>query len=232
LEHRVKVSLRSDYMLPDLALVDPALTLSVPPAVTASTGLDAFTQCLEPYVSNRANPVTDALCLQGLGRGARSLRRVFEHGDDIAAREDLSVTSLCGGLSLANAKLGAVHGFAGPLGGMFPAPHGAVCARLLPLVMEVNVRALESRAPGAPALERYRTIAELVTGRLDATVEHAIAWVRELCEALSIPGLERYGVTSADLPLLIDKAARASSMQGNPIVLTPEELAEIAERAL
>jgi alcohol dehydrogenase class IV len=98
--------------------------------------------------------------------------------------------------------------------------------------MEVNVRALESRAPGAPALERYRTIAELVTGRLDATVEHAIAWVRELCEALSIPGLERYGVTSADLPLLIDKAARASSMQGNPIVLTPEELAEIAERAL
>jgi alcohol dehydrogenase class IV len=131
-EHQVKVSLRSPTMLPTLALVDPELTASMPPAVTASTGLDALTQVMEPYVSNKANPLTDALCREGMRRAARSLRRAYEDGRDAAAREDMAQASLFGGLALANAKLGAVHGFAGPLGGMFPAPHGVVCARLVP----------------------------------------------------------------------------------------------------
>ena len=147
-------------MLPRLALVDPELTYSLPPEVTASTGLDALTQVMEPYVSNRANPMTDALCREGMRRAARSLRRAYEQGDDPAAREDMALTSLFGGLALANAGLGAVHGFAGPLGGMFHGAHGAICARLLPHVMAINVRALQQRTAGEPcpaALRRDRS---------------------------------------------------------------------------
>ena len=158
-EHRVKVSLRSPLMLPRLALVDPELTHSLPPEVTASTGLDALTQVMEPYVSKRASPMTDALCREGMRRAARSLRRAYQQGDDPAAREDMALTSLFGGLALANAGLGAVHGFAGPLGGMFHGAHGAICARLLPHVMEVNVRALQQRLAESPALRRYDEIA-------------------------------------------------------------------------
>lgn len=137
-EKRVKVSLRSPYLLPRLAVVDPELTCSMPPAVTAATGLDALTQCIEPFVCNAPNPLTDAICREGIRRAARSLRRAFEDGTDRAARYDLCAASLCGGLALANARLGAVHGLAGPLGGMFPAPHGAVCGRLLPGVVDTK----------------------------------------------------------------------------------------------
>ncbi|NQU43994.1 iron-containing alcohol dehydrogenase, partial [bacterium] len=121
--HRVKVSMRSPHMLPKIAVVDPALTASMSAELTASTGLDALTQLLEVFVCNQPNPLTDAVCREGLGRAARSLRRACERGD-AAAREDMALASLFGGLALANAKLGAVHGFAGPVGGMFPAPHG------------------------------------------------------------------------------------------------------------
>ena len=131
-EHQVKVSMRSPLMLPRLAVVDPELTLELPPAVTASTGLDALTQLIEPYVSIRANPLTDGFCLEGLRRVSRSLRRAYHAGRDITAREDMSLASLLGGLALANAGLGVVHGFAAPVGGMFHAPHGAICAALLP----------------------------------------------------------------------------------------------------
>src|SRR5690606_10750015 len=134
--HRVKVSLRSDAMLPRVALVDPELTWSVPPAVTASTGLDAITQCLEPFVSCLASPLTDPLCREGLRLGAGAIRRAFVRGDDRDARRDIALCSLFGGIALANAKLGAVHGLAGPIGGSFESPHGAVCARLLPFVVE------------------------------------------------------------------------------------------------
>jgi alcohol dehydrogenase class IV len=231
-EHQVKVSLRSPLMLPRLALVDPELTYDLPPEITASTGLDAFTQVLEPYVSNKANPLTDALCLEGMRRAARSLRRAYQRGDDAEAREDMALTSLFGGLALANAKLGAVHGFAGPLGGMFPAPHGAVCARLLPYVMEVNVRALQARMSSGEALRRYDEIARTLTGKVGATAGDGVAWVQQLCEALQVPPLASYGVALEDLPSLIEKAAAASSMQGNPIKLTADEMQEILTRAL
>jgi alcohol dehydrogenase class IV len=145
-EHRVKASLRSPHLLPRVALVDPELTLNLPPGLTASTGMDALTQLIEPYVSVRANAMTDAVCVEGMRRAARSLRRAFEQGNEAAAREDMALASLFGGLALANAGLGAVHGFAAPVGGMFPAPHGAVCAALLPGVMAANVRALRLRA--------------------------------------------------------------------------------------
>jgi len=187
-EHRVKVSLRSPLMLPRLALVDPELTRTLPPPVTASTGLDALTQVVEPFVSHRANPLTDAICREGMRRAARSLRRAYESagepGDDAAAREDMALTSLFGGLALANAKLGAAHGFAGPLGGMFPAPHGAICGRLLPHVVAVNVRALQERLPESAALHRYNEVAQILTGSGSATADDGVAWVQELCDAL------------------------------------------------
>ena len=230
--HRVKVSLRHALMLPRLALVDPELTLGLPPAVTASAGMDALSQVIEPYVSNKPNPMTDALCKEGMARAARSLQRAYEHGDNIDAREDMAVTSLFSGLALANAKLGAVHGFAGPLGGMFPAPHGAVCAVLLPHVTAINVKALQGRGDTNGVLGRYRECAQILTGNPGATVADLVAWLEELGAALAIPPLSTYGLTTDDFPLLIQKSSKASSMKGNPLVLTDDEMTKILQRAL
>ena len=230
-EAQVKASLRSPLMLPRLALVDPELLAGTPPAVLASSGLDALSQLLEPFLSARATPLTDALAREGMGRSARSLRRAVLEGPDAAAREDLALASLFGGLCLANAGLGAVHGFAAPVGGMFEAPHGAVCAALLPATLEVNLRALRARAPHHPSLPRFQEVAVLLTGRADARAEDGITWVRELCRALEVPGLGRYGLTEADVPRLVSRARAASSMKANPLVLTDEELTEIALRS-
>lgn len=231
-EHGVKASLRSPLMLPTVAIVDPELTYGLPPAITASTGLDALTQCIEPFVTRKANPLTDAVAREGMVRAARSLRRAYENGADIGAREDMAVASLMGGLSLANAGLGAVHGFAGPIGGMFPAPHGAICARLLPLVMATNVAALQAREPAAAVLARYDEIARLLTGRTDAIAADGVRWVEELVAALHIPALGTYGVAEADFPQIVANSQRASSMQGNPIVLSDAELIAILQQAL
>jgi alcohol dehydrogenase class IV len=231
-EHRVKVSLRSPLMLPRLALVDPELTHTVPPDVTASTGLDALTQVLEPLVSHQANPLTDAICREGLRRAAPALRRAYEDGQDAEARRNMALVSLFGGLALANAKLGAVHGFAGPMGGMFDAPHGVICGNLLPHVVAVNVQALQARAPESEALRRYDEIARLLTGRAEASASDAVAWVEALCEALDLSSLRSYGVSAEDFPAIIDKAGRSSSMKGNPIPLTHDEMREILSRAL
>lgn len=229
---KVKASLRSPLMLPRLAIVDPDLLAGAPKAVLSSSGLDALSQLVEPFLSARANPLTDALAREGMRRSARSLRRAVLEGADAEAREDLALASLLGGLCLANAGLGAVHGFAAPVGGMFEAPHGAVCAALLPAVLEVNLRALRARAPRSPALLRFREVAALLTGRHDAESEAGLLWVRELCQALGVPGLSRYGMTEADVPRLVEKAKVASSMKANPLALTNEELTEIAIRSL
>jgi len=231
-EHRVKVSMRSPFILPRLAVVDPELTHTLPSAVTASTGLDALTQVIEPYVSHRANPLTDAICREGMRRAARSLRQAYEHGQDEAARQDMALASLFGGLALANAKLGAVHGFAGPMGGMFSAPHGVICGRLLPYVVEVNVRALQERMPESTALRRYDEVAQILTGDPEATADDGVAWVQALGDVLQVPSLAANGVKPADFPALIEKASVSSSMKGNPIKLTPEEMEEILTRAL
>jgi len=230
-QHRVKVSLRSPLMLARVALVDPELSRTLSPALTASTGLDALTQLIEPYVCTRANPMTDAICREGMARVARSLRAAVNDGSNMKAREDMSIASLLGGLTLANAGLGAVHGFAGPFGGMFPAPHGAICAALLPHVLEINCRALRSRQPGSEALQRYKEVALLLTGNSRASAEDAATWAAALVSELRIPRLGIYGMTNDHVAELIEKAVHASSMKPNPIVLTPEELAEIVERA-
>ncbi len=231
-EHRVKVSLRDASMLPRLAVIDSELTLSVPPATTAATGLDALTQCIEPYLSCAANPLTDGIALEGMRHGARCLRRAHADGSDLDARTGMALTSLFGGLSLANAKLGAVHGFAGPIGGMCDAPHGAVCARLLPLVFAANLAALRKRDAANPSLARMGRVAQVLLDDPTATAEAAIDWLGALVRDLGIPGLTHYGLAESELPDLVDKAQRASSMKGNPLPLTPDELYAIAERAL
>jgi len=230
--HGVKVSLRSDTMLPVRAMVDPDLTLSVSPEMTAGTGLDALTQLQEAFVSRRANPLTDGLCREGLRRAARSLERAVTHGQDGDAREDMAVASLFGGLALANAGLGAVHGFAGPLGGMVPAAHGMICAALLPDVMAANIRALTGRDPGHPSLDRYRETAVLLIGRADAAAEDGVAWLRQLCQRLKVPSLGGIGFAAAQTAEAVSKACQASSMKGNPVLLTEEELAAIYRDAL
>ena len=231
-EHKVKVSMRHPKMLPTIALVDPELTISMPPEVTASTGLDAFTQLLEAFVSIKANPLTDGICREGLGKAVRALPRAYAQGDDLAAREEMALASLFGGLALANAGLGAVHGFAGPLGGMFAAPHGMVCAALLPAVFETNVKALEERAGESPALGKYREVARIATGNPNATLDDALQWIKKLCMQMSVPGLADFGVTEPDFPSIVEKAKNASSMKGNPIPLTDGELATILQNSL
>lgn len=231
-ERRVKASLRSAGMLPRLAVVDPELTLRLPRPVTASTGLDALTQLIEPYVSVRANAMTDQFCLEGMRRAAFALPRVWDNGGDRTARADMAWASLLGGLSLANAGLGAVHGFAAPVGGMFPAPHGAVCAAVLPHAMQVNVAALRRREPGSPALRRYDEVARLLTGDSNAGADEGVRWIAQLCDKLEILPLRTYGVAPSDVEDLIAKAANASSMKANPIVLTPDELREILTAAI
>ena len=231
-EHKLKVSLRSPLMLAKVAIVDPELTCDLPPALTASTGLDALTQLIEPFVCSRANPMTDGLCVEGIRRAAWSLRAAFNDGKNKSAREDMAMAGLFGGLALANAGLGAVHGFAGPIGGSFPAPHGAICAALLPHVMAANIRALRERAPDSAALARYGEVARLLTGNAGATADEGTDWVRRLVADLQIPGLGKYGIRDEHVADLVAKAANASSMKANPIVLTPEELAATLRQAV
>lgn len=231
-EERQKVSLRSPLMLPVLAIVDPELTLALPAALTASTGMDALTQLIEPYVSVKANPLTDAICLEGLPRVARALRRAVRDGNDLDARTDMALGSLFGGLALANAALGAVHGFAAPIGGRFPAPHGAVCAALLPHVMKANVRALQARGGDTDRLDRFATVARLLTGEPDASAADGVEWIEHLRDDLTIPALGAYGIGPEHVDDLVSAASRASSMRGNPIALEATELRDVLLAAL
>jgi len=231
-EHRVKVSVRSPKMLPLLAVVDPDLTHSLPPSITASTGMDALTQLIEPYLSTAANPATDALCREGIRRAARWLRPAFEDGGNGEARENMALASLFGGLSLANAGLGAVHGLAAPLGGTIPVPHGTVCASLLPAVIEANLRALRARAKSSPALGRFEEIARLLTGDPSARAEEGIEWIYALRSDFGIPRLSSYGLEENALPVIAEKALKSSSMKPNPIQLTAEELIGVLMKAI
>ena len=241
-EHGVKASLRSPLMIPRVALVDPQLTVSCPAPVTASSGLDALTQCLEPFVSVRATPLTDALAREGLLRAAAGLRAAYADGSDLTARENMAICALLGGIALANAKLGAVHGLAGVIGGTADVPHGFACAALLAPVIEANVRALRSRPSGSatpgrpgpdpPALDRYAEAARLLTGRPGASVDDGLAWIRQTLGLLAVPGLAAFGLGPGQAGDIAAKAAMSSSMQGNPVMLSHDELEEVVRRAL
>jgi alcohol dehydrogenase class IV len=226
-EHAVKASLRHPHMVPRHAVVDPELTLGCSPAVTAAAGMDALTQCLEPYVSNRANPATDGWARTGMLAAGRGLLPAFTDGTDVTARTDMALCALMGGLALANAKLGAVHGFAGVLGGMSGAPHGAVCAALLGPVCRANL----ARAD-APLRVRYTDIARWLTGDAGATAEDGVEWIERTCADLRIGGLSDLGLGEADTAQAVAGAARASSMKGNPVELSTAELAGVFCAAL
>ncbi len=231
-EHRVKVSLRSLGLLPRLALVDPELTHGLPPEVTAWGGLDALTQLIEPFVGGRPQPITDALCLEGMRRVAHSLRRAYTDGSDATARMDLSLAALFSGMALANAGLGVVHGFASVIGGMTEAHHGMVCASLLPAGMQANLTALRARSPDHPALARYAELAAVLTAKAEASPEDGIAWVQRLSQDLGVIRLSQMGFRPQDMDVLIERTAAASSTKGNPITLTFDELRGIALAAL
>jgi alcohol dehydrogenase class IV len=230
-EHSVKVSLRSPFMLPDIAILDPLLTYSMPKEVTASTGLDAFTQVMEPYVSIKANMLTDAICKEGIKRISRSLLKAFNNPTDAKAREDMCIGSLFGGIALANAKLGAVHGFAGPMGGMIGVPHGVVCGILLPYVIKANIKALEERKPISEVFKKYAKVAKIVTKNEKAKPRDLIQWTDELYEKLNMPHLSEVDLKEEQIEELIEKAKISNSMKGNPIVLTDEELKGIIKDA-
>jgi alcohol dehydrogenase class IV len=219
-------------MLPQVALIDPALTLDLPRELTATTGMDALTQLIEAFVSNRANPMTDTLCQAGIIRAARSIRSAFHEGSNLNARIEMSLAALYSGMALANARLGAVHGIAGPLGGMIAAPHGGICARLLPIVMAANLKAIQDRDPETPALDRFKLVAQLLTGSQSASAEDSVAFLKDLCSDLCIPPLGGYGLAESDLPQLIANALKSSSMQGNPVTLTPAEVEAIVRSAM
>jgi alcohol dehydrogenase class IV len=227
-ERRLKVSLRSPLMLPRVAVVDPLLTHDVPPPVTAATGLDALTQLIEPFLSTRANAMTDALCRDGIGRVARSLELAWRDGRHAAARADLSLASLFGGLALANAGLGAVHGLAAPIGGLCHAPHGAVCAALVPHVFAANVRAMRESGMHA-GLDRAAETGRLLAGEADP--DAAAAWLVRSVERLGVLRLSELGVGVDDFPAIAEQAQQSSSMKGNPVALSSGQLIAILEAA-
>ena len=231
-EHRIKVSLRSPLMFPRIALVDPLLTASCPPGVTAASGLDALTQLIEPFTCIQPNPMVDALCRDGIDRIRRSLRRAFEDGSDAAAREDMALAALLSGMALSNAKLGAVHGIAAPLGGMTKASHGAACARLLPEVMDVNIRLLREGKGHPGALDRYAEIARILTADAPATPEAGAEWIRSLAVTFRIPPLSQFGLRIEDFPVLAEKASQASSMKGNPVSLGVGDIIQILSKTI
>jgi alcohol dehydrogenase class IV len=231
-QHGVKASLRSAAMLARVAIVDPDLTMGLPAAITASTGLDALTQLIEPFVSIRANPLVDALCREGLPKIARALPLAWENGSNREARAAMSYSSLLSGLALANAGLGVVHGFAAAIGGTFDAPHGNICAAILPHGIAANLRALRARAPESPALERYHEAARLTTGESSASADDLVSWVANLTQHLRIPGLSAWHVREQDVAPIVERAARASSMKANPLPLSDSELADTVRKAL
>ncbi len=225
-----KVSLRHDYLLPRLVIVDPMLTLGLPPEITAATGLDALTQLIEPYTTPSATPITDSLCREAIPRAARALPLVCREGSHLAGRTDMAFASLCGGLALANAKLGAVHGLAAVLGGVTGISHGEICARLLPEVTAANIRKLRQSNAQASALLRYAEIAQWVTCEKSAGAEELVVWLRNLLAELPLPVWRGWRLESSAYPTIAVQAQKASSMQGNPVALSQQELVDILER--
>jgi alcohol dehydrogenase class IV len=230
--HRVKASLRSPLLIPRVALVDPLLTVSCPPPVTAASGLDALTQCLEPFVSVQATPLTDGLAREGLRRAGTGLRAAYADGFDLAARADMAMCSMLGGIALANAKLGAVHGLAGVVGGTADVPHGLACAALLAPVIEANVRAARSSPSGAEVLERYAEASRLLTGQPAASVQDGLTWIRETLTLLNVPGLATFGLRPQEIDDIAAKSLVSSSMKGNPVPLSHADLMAILLQAL
>lgn len=218
-----KVSLRDDRMLPDLALIDPALTDGAPRAVTLASGLDAITQVIEPYLSARANTLTDALCVDAIPRGLAALVRLMAV-EDPAARDALAYVSYVSGIALANAGLGAVHGFAGVIGGRTGAAHGAVCGRLLVPVLQANRAAMLA---GGQDTGRFDDVARWIGQALGVPASAAVACLGAQISAWGLPGLGALGVRAEDADQIAQEARQSSSMKGNPTALSHQVLVNI-----
>jgi alcohol dehydrogenase class IV len=236
-EKQFKASIRSELLLPRIALVDPELGVAVPPDVTARSGMDALCQLIESYTSIGANPVTDSLALAGIPLASRSLHQAYSDGSDLNAREDMALAALLSGMTLTSAGLGAVHGFAAPIGANFPAPHGAVCAALLPHSIRENILALrECAGDGMRALSRYATIGRLLiadAGLADReAADVCVRFTERLGQELHIPLLQEFGMKTSDVPRMVSLAKKASSMRYNPIVLSDETLGTVLTAAI
>ena len=231
-EKGVKVSLRNASMLPRWAVVDPELTYQLPQAIAAYTGMDALIQCLEAYLSRYANPLTDGIALEGLRRAAQSLRKACSETLIPEAKIDLCIASLCSGIALANAKLGAVHGFAGPIGGMIDAPHGALCASLLLPVLRMNTEIAKRRDPDGIVSRKIDQVAKVLTGNASANAHYAIAWIDSLIKDLPLKPLADLGFQPSQIPQAVEMSAKSSSMKGNPVDLESADLREILQECL
>jgi alcohol dehydrogenase class IV len=219
-----KVSLRDDRMLPDIALVDPALTDGLPRSVTLASGLDALTQVIEPYLSSRANPMTDALCRDAIPRALPALRQLMR-GEDATARDAMAWVSLCGGLALANAGLGAVHGLAGVIGGATGAAHGAVCGALLPHVL-MTLRARD--APEATA-RRLDEIESWIADGLGCGTDSAFRSLSEWARENGLATISQLGIVPADFARLAESSRTSSSMKASPVSFSTAELEAILQ---
>jgi len=235
-DEKVKASIRSELLIPKMAIVDPELMVSMPKAVTASTGLDALTQLIEAYTSTKAQPLTDVLARMGLNRAIKSLVVAFEDGYDISAREDMAFAALLSGICLANAGLGAVHGFAGVLGGKLAMPHGVICGALLPLVIEENIKQMIKEVPFHRALTKYVRLAHLFgepkSENYKTDALRLIERLKQLTAILKTPKLSSFGLTTKDFEKIIPLAMKSSSMKYNPVPLPEESLYAILQKAL
>jgi len=233
-QKRFKASLRSELLLSRIALVDPTLGIGVPPDVTAHSGMDALCQLIESYTSVRSQPITDAMALQGIEMAARALPRAVADGTDLQARSEMALAALISGITLTNVGLGAVHGFAAPAGANYPIPHGTVCARLLPPVLEANVAALRAQATDRPCLAKYAQIGRALTGG-DYPDSEAIAagvqYLFDLVNEFQIPSLREFGLQPEGFDELVALARQSSSMRYNPVKLSDESLREILQKA-
>jgi alcohol dehydrogenase class IV len=222
-----KKSLRHDNFVPDLALVDPRLTLSCPPDITAASGMDCFTQLTEAFLSNKSNEYTDALAIEGLKSIKVSLIRSYEEGEDIEARTGMSFAAMTSGICLANAGLGVVHGFASSIGGIYNIPHGLICGTLMASANEVNVRALRENSPDHSALKKYSILGELFIDEKGKTesyyIDRFIQFLHELTDSLHLARLKKYGLEEKNLELI----CRNTEIKNNPVKLAVEDLEEI-----
>ncbi len=231
-----KKSFRDDQLVAKYAVLDPDLLASCPPDLIAANGMDALTQLLESYVSTKANPLTDALALDGLAYVRDGLLD-WHAGNPNAAdgRAGMAYAALLSGITLAQVGLGVVHGLAAPLGAFFPIPHGVACGATVAVATEVNIRALEQRQPDSPALAKYARAGRLLRGKShiddDGARGFLVHLLKEWSASLAIPGLAAYGVEERDFPALVARC-RGNSMKTNPLILNDEEVGEILARCL
>lgn len=224
-QEKVKVSMRSPEMLPDVAIVDPMLTYGLDKGLSGQGAMDAFCHLMEAYVCGQPNPITDMICEEGLRRLAGAIFPACED-DDRRARSDLSFAAMLGGMAVMNAKLGAAHGLASALGGKLDVPHSVITAELTPYVMQENIE-VAKESGRSDILNRYRHLASIITGRHSATAEDGVLWVQRTLRRLALPPLSSYGLCETLFEEVADDALRSTAIQGNPLPLNQGRLIRI-----